>query len=163
MDLFNNPANAVFSPCRIYRYELWRRWGYGGYAMFIGLNPSTADEIQDDPTVRRCIRYAKAWGFDALCMTNIFAYRATDPRDMKAASDPIGGTENDRTLLERASEAGVVVAAWGTHGTFNGRGEAVRALLRDCNLHYLRQTQDGHPSHPLYLPADLTPIQWGLK
>lgn len=125
--------------------------------MIIGLNPSTADETSDDPTVRRCIAFARAWGFDALCMTNLFAYRATDPHDMKQATEPIG-EENDATLRTMARRAGVVVAAWGTHGTHLGRDRAVRAAL--SSLHCLRLTKHGSPAHPLYLPASLRPQRW---
>ena len=113
-------CSAELSPCRTYRYTLTRRWGAGSYAMFIGLNPSTADETQDDPTIRRCIAFAKAWGHDALVMTNLFAFRATDPADMKRDPEPVG-TYNDWMLLTNAHLAGVVVAAWGTNGTFMGR------------------------------------------
>lgn len=125
--------------------------------MFIGLNPSTADEVQDDPTVRRCIRYAQSWGYGALCMANIFAYRATDPRIMMEAADPVG-PDNDYQLVELAARASVIIAAWGVHGTFQGRGDAVRSMLP--NLHYLRLTKDGSPAHPLYLPRTLVPIAW---
>jgi hypothetical protein len=125
--------------------------------MFIGLNPSTADETQDDPTIRRCIGFARAWGFDGLCMANLFAYRATEPADMKNAVDPIG-CENDSALSSWAHDAGVVVAAWGAHGTYKGRDQSVRLLVP--GLHYLRLTKDGHPGHPLYLPASLRPVAW---
>lgn len=125
--------------------------------MFVGLNPSTADETQDDPTIRRCIAYAKAWGFDALCMTNLFAYRATQPEDMLAQEDPIG-VDNDAHLVALAATAGVVVAAWGTHGVHLGRDASVRAAL--SNLHFLKLTHSGQPGHPLYLPKTLTPIPW---
>lgn len=125
--------------------------------MFVGLNPSTADEVKNDPTVSRCISYARSWGYGGLCMTNIFAFRATDPKVMKAHPDPIG-TENDRYLATLAAEAGIVVAAWGTHGTHLGRGEAVRQLIP--GLCCLRQTQEGHPNHPLYLPKTLIPRPW---
>ena len=152
-------SDALLSPCRTYRYDLWRKWlGGNGYVMFVGLNPSTADETQDDPTIRRCVAFAKAWGYAGLCMTNLFAYRATDPRDMMRASDPVGPL-NDEILCGRAEGADVVVAAWGVHGTFGGRQRAVRAALP--KLHYLRLTKDGHPGHPLYLPKTLAPVAWG--
>lgn len=149
---------AVFSPCRRYRYTLWREWfGGEGFAMVIGLNPSTADEVQDDPTVRRCIAYAKSWGYAGLCMTNLFAFRATDPQDMKAVRDPIG-PDNDRHLLDCSRQAGIVVAAWGEHGVHLDRAAAVTQLLGD--LHYLRMNQSGQPGHPLYLPKALRPVRW---
>lgn len=128
-----------------------------GLAMFIGLNPSTADETEDDPTIRRCIAFSKAWGYNGLCMSNLFAFRATDPAVMLAESDPIG-PENDVHLLEMARRAGIVIAAWGMPGSHRGRDVAVRNLVP--NLHYLRLTKDGHPGHPLYLPGSLTPVIW---
>ena len=149
---------TIFSPCRQYRYTLWREWiGGEGYAMFIGLNPSTADETQDDPTIRRCIGYAKAWGYGALCMTNLFAYRATEPTVMLATAEPVG-IENDKHLRRCAEQASVVIAAWGCDGVHMNRAAHVRALLPD--LHYLRLTKGAHPGHPLYLPAKLQPIKW---
>ncbi len=152
---------TIFSPCRAYRYTLWREWiGGEGYAMFVGLNPSTADETQDDPTIRRCIGYAKSWGYAGLCMTNIFAYRATQPEDMKAVADPVG-PENDQYLQRIAAGAGVIVAAWGVHGTHQGRDSAVRRLLPA--LHCLKLTKDGHPGHPLYLPKTLRPVMLGAE
>lgn len=146
---------ADFSPCRTWRYTLWRRWDDSkSFAQFIGLNPSTADETQDDPTVRRCINFAKAWGFGGMCMTNLFGFRATDPRDMKRVADPVG-PENDRWLREIAGSAGVVVAAWGCHGTHLSRDRKVLAFLPQVSI--LALTKDGHPKHPLYLPGDLRP------
>lgn len=150
---------TIFSTCRTYRYTLWREWiGGDGYAMFIGLNPSTADESTDDPTIRRCIAFAKSWGYAGLCMANLFAFRATDPKAMLKASDPVG-PDNDSYLQRLSQGAGVVIAAWGAHGTHNGRDRTVRALI--TNLHYLRLTKDGHPGHPLYLPGDLRPAVLG--
>lgn len=155
-------SKATFSPCRRYRYTLWRSWaglfgGGKGYAMFVGLNPSTADETLDDPTIRRCIAFARSWGYDGLCMANLFAFRATDPADMLAQADPVG-EENDRYLQECAAGAGIVIAAWGCHGTHRGRDRQVRAML--TKLHYLRLTAAGHPGHPLYLPGDLRTVLW---
>jgi hypothetical protein len=153
-------AWANFSPCRRYRYDLWRKWPdspevrHNGYVLFIGLNPSTADETNDDPTIRRCIAFARAWGYSGLCMANLFAFRATAPADMLAEHDPIG-PENDEYLLRLASQALLVVAAWGTNGTHLQRDARVKNLLPD--LHYLRLTKDGHPGHPLYLPKTLLP------
>lgn len=152
----NTSGSAHFSPCRTYRYSLTRRWNDGLTAMFIGLNPSTADETNDDPTVRRCIGYAKAWGYGGLVMTNLFAYRATKPADMMAAEDPIG-PENDAQLRGAADAAGIVVAAWGAKGSHRLRGAAVRAMLP--RLHYLRLTQAGQPQHPLHLPKGLRPLE----
>lgn len=152
-------SETRFSDDRVYRYVLKRAWGsqFGRYVQFIGLNPSTADETQDDPTIRRCINYAKAWGYDGLVMTNIFAFRATDPRVMRAHPEPIGPA-NQATLIDVNWYADLSVACWGAHGEFMGRGEAVRAALKD--LHVLKLTKDGHPGHPLYLRSDLSPVAW---
>ena len=125
--------------------------------MFIGLNPSTADEKNDDPTIRRCISYAKAWGYDGLCMANIFAFKATEPKVMLSEMDPVG-PDNDRYLVELADKASLVIAAWGTLGGHMDRANKVRSMID--GLHYLRLTKDGHPGHPLYLPKNLSPTEW---
>lgn len=125
--------------------------------MFIGLNPSTADETLDDPTIRRCIGYAKDWGYGGLLMTNIFAYRSTDPRGLLTVEDPIG-PDNDKALLKCFLEVDLAIAAWGVHGTLVERDKRVRELL--APLHYLRLTKAGHPAHPLYLPKALKPMLW---
>jgi len=127
---------------------------------FLGLNPSTADETQDDPTVRRCLGYAKQWGYGRMVMLNIFAFRATDPRVMKAAPDPVG-PENDRYLLEASRRAHLVVAAWGNHGAFRGRSKRVVEMLRQAGveLRCLKLTGQGEPGHPLYLPKNLQPVR----
>lgn len=147
---------TLFSPFREYRYTLYREWSPGDKVVqFICLNPSTADEVKNDPTVTRCINYAKSWGYTGMCMTNIFAFRATDPGVMKAQPEPVG-EENDHYLSLIARQSEIVVAAWGTHGAYRNRGQQVKQLIQD--LHCLRITKDGHPSHPLYLPKNLVPI-----
>lgn len=148
---------AYISACGHYRYSLWRQWAPGPQVMFIGLNPSIADAMLDDPTIRRCIGFARAWGYTGLMMTNLFAWRATEPRDMLAADDPVG-PDNDRILQVSYSKAALTVAAWGAHGTHGDRHSAIRAMLP--NLHYLRMTKGGHPGHPLYLPSSLRPVEW---
>ena len=149
---------CAWSPCRRYRYVLWRLWGSGARpAMFIGLNPSTADETQDDPTVRRCKAFARSWGCDSLIMTNLFAWRATDPREMKAADQPVG-SENDDWLYQLAERAHVRVAAWGVHGLWLERAMQVAAVLPD--LECLGRTKDGHPRHPLYLAGTTQLEPW---
>lgn len=152
--------DCIFSECRRYRYT-WTapRWSDKPYAQFIGLNPSTADESASDPTIRRCLRFARDWGYGGLVMTNLFAWRATQPADMKASDHPVG-PENDHWLQQIARDAGIVVAAWGTHGAHLGRDIAVRRLLP--SLSQLRLSKDGHPWHPLYLPASLLPQPWSL-
>jgi len=118
--------SAVFSPCRTWRYVLERVWWPRDQhrVPFLGLNPSTADEIEDDPTVRRCLGYAKQWGFGGMIMLNIFAFRATNPRVMKAAADPVG-PDNDGCLTTVANRVTLVVAAWGNDGAFRGRSREV--------------------------------------
>lgn len=149
------PSGAIFSPCRKYRYLLWRYWGPGrAFAHFCALNPSTADETADDPTIRREIAFAKRFGADGLIKTNLFAFRATDPRDMKACSEPIGPL-NDDWIYEAATVSCVDVAAWGVHGTHMGRDMVVRGMC--INWKCLGVTKDGHPKHPLYLKSD-TPL-----
>lgn len=150
-------TGAVFSANRKYRFELWRRWSSGPFCMFLCLNPSTADETLNDPTVTRCINFAKAWGFGAFVMTNIFAFRATDPRVMKAEADPIG-FGNDDTINRLARKAGIVVAGWGVHGAHLDRGLDVAAMLPPGMLKCLGYTKDGDPRHPLYLRADSRPL-----
>lgn len=150
---------AKFSPCRRYRYELWRTWDDSApCAVFIGLNPSTADETQDDPTIRRCMRFARDWGFGRLCMLNLFAIRETDPKKMMLAEDPVGKL-NDATLNRMTVGARMVVAAWGVHGEHMNRGNAVRRMLTG-RLHHLGLTKAGHPKHPLYLKASTRPSLW---
>lgn len=149
---------ADLSVCREYRYALWREWaGCKGYVLFICLNPSTADESKDDPTSKRCIAFAKAWGYSGMCIANLFAYRATNPMDMKLAPDPVG-PDNDHFLRTWASQSQLVVAAWGAHGSFKGRDKHVKHMLGHMSC--LHVTKDGHPGHPLYLPAALKPVRW---
>lgn len=106
----------------------------------------------------RCINFAKSWGYGGVCMTNLFAYRATDPKDMKAQNDPIGA-DNDIWLNKLANDAGIVVAAWGNDGSYLGRSNMVVEMLP--NLHYLKMNKSGEPAHPLYLKADLIPVLMG--
>ena len=123
-------STALYSPCQNYRYTLTRVWNPDGpKALFVMLNPSTATEVQNDPTVERCERRARALGFGAFRVCNIFAYRATDPRVMRAQADPVG-PGNDAAIAESALWADRIVCAWGTHGAHLGRGPAVEALLR---------------------------------
>ncbi len=153
---------AVYSDCERYRYELTRIWEpAGGRALFVMLNPSTATEVQNDPTVERCERRARALGFGAFRVTNIFAWRATDPRDMRAAADPVG-PENDAAILAGADWADRIICAWGAHGEHLGRGPQVEALLRATGhpLFHLGLTRAGHPKHPLYISYARQPEPW---
>lgn len=152
-------TNAKLSDCRTYRYALWRIWDESKpYAMFIGLNPSTADETEDDPTIRRCVAFARDWGYGGLCMANLFAFRATNPGDMMQAQDPVG-PDNDEWLKKLSCDAGVVVAAWGNGGSYLGRSQKV--LFDFPNLMCLKQNQSGEPVHPLYQPGSSVPKAMG--
>ena len=149
---------ADFSPNRLYRYGLYRIWDRAlKPAMIIGLNPSTADERLNDPTVRRCLRLAKDLGYGGLIMTNAFAFRATNPKMLKSIDDPVG-PENDAWLLKLSQRARIVIAAWGNHGAINGRGQQIRRLLP--SLQHFGLTSRGEPKHPLYLPANMKPQPW---
>lgn len=155
-------AGAAFSACRRWRTLLWRRWDAGAAAAnFLMLNPSTADEAVLDPTCSRARDYARRWGYGALLVTNVFAWRATDPGEMKAVPDPVG-RGNDAAILRAATASAIVVCAWGNHGTHRGRSERVLRLLKDAGiaLHVLRLNAGGEPAHPLYLPGTLRPRRW---
>lgn len=159
-DLFGEEyeATAVLSEDKKYRYQLARQWAKKGKTIaFICLNPSTADASTDDPTVRRCIRYAKNCGGARLLLGNLFGYRATDPRELKRVADPIG-KENDMWLSKIADISDVIIAAWGLHGTFCQRDVEVLSKFNG-KLSVLHLTKDGYPSHPLYLPRHLTPFK----
>ena len=150
-------SEALFDPSGQYRYWLRRTWDPARAAVnFLMLNPSTADQYQDDPTVARCRRYAERWGFGTLIVTNIFAYRSTDPHALYTLDDPVG-PENDRYLLQAAAAAALRIAAWGTHGALHHRHTAVLTLLAAYPLAALGTTQHGFPRHPLYLRADARP------
>lgn len=150
-------SDAVLSECRTYRYVLRRGWDSGeGQMAFIGLNPSTADEKANDPTVRRCISFAQAWGFRSMAMLNLFAYRATKPGDMRSAVDPVG-PGNDEWILSVARESKLIVACWGV-GCFNGRDRKVVKIIRGLPLRCFGLTAEGHPKHPLYLRKDATAV-----
>lgn len=146
-------TGALFSPCRTWRYALWRSWSAGSRVAFIGVNPSTADEHQDDPTIRRCIGFAKHWGYDGLVMLNLFAYRTPYPSVMKVFQDPIG-PDNDSAIERLASACSLRIAAWGVNGTFLGRDETVKHMMTRIGkpLSCLGRTAAGHPRHPLYVP-----------
>jgi hypothetical protein len=155
-------ATATYDPSGAYRFRLSRVWDPGrGRCVFVMLNPSTATAVRLDRTVARCVRFAQAWGFGALEVVNVFAYRATDPRTMKAQSDPVGAG-NDHALVAAGAAADLVVAAWGTHAAHGGREGQVRARFADVgvDLRCLRVTKKGHPGHPLYVRANTVPVPY---
>ena len=153
-------GSAVFSLDRVYRYQLRRTWGNSGsHATWIMLNPSTADALEDDPTIRRCTAFTKAWGLDGLIVVNLFALRATDPRELRGHPDPVGPA-NDRWIAEALHSSSVVVAAWGAHPLAEKRTDQVTAIVaeRAGYASCLGVTKDGYPLHPLargksYVPA----------
>lgn len=167
LSLFGGPLakTATFSPDRVYRYTLTRHWGEvpGKRILWIALNPSTADEKVDDNTIRREIGFSRDWGYDGLVKVNLFAFRATLPRDLVASTDPVG-EENDLAIVQSARECDRLVAAWGSHGGFLDRDDAVMNLLerdlgKKAELWCLGLTdpkppEKRRPRHPLYLSAD---------
>jgi hypothetical protein len=166
-------SGAELSPCGRYRFVLWRSWSNVGIPAnavnFVMLNPSTADAEEDDPTIRRCVGYAKAWGYGGLIVTNLYPLRATDPRQLKTEDQPegprIGGAilgkpflENDMHIKGYARRAKLVVCGWGNHGR-GEHAERMLAMIRDVGQvpHCLALTGSGQLSHPLYLRSDLKP------
>jgi hypothetical protein len=165
--LSDDRKGAVFGSDRVtgserkYRYRLWRRWDSAKPTLaFIMLNPSTADETTDDPTVRRCIGYAREWGYGTLLVGNIFGVRETDPANLYDYFDPVG-PENDDHLKEIVADAEKTIVAWGANGRLGNRGRRVAELL-DADLHALDTTKAGHPAHPLYQPADIEAEPWSV-
>lgn len=161
-------ANAVESWADIsedgrYRYVLGRCWDEAlPECVFIMLNPSTADASQDDPTIRRCINFAKSFGCGSLLVGNLYAYRATDPRDLFRAVEPTGGARNDAVLTELLSRGAVAVAAWGVHPKAARVAEVLRLPGAD-GLTALATTKDGAPRHPLYVPGTASPMAWSWR
>lgn len=150
---------ALYSDCGTYRYGLRRCWDAGAPGLlFVMLNPSTADERRNDPTIERCERRARALGAGRLLIANLFAFRATRPGDLKAAKAPVG-PDNDALLQDWHGQADMTLAAWGVHGVHLDRAAQVLALLPGP-LHHLGLTQQGHPRHPLYVPYARAPQLW---
>lgn len=147
-------SGAQISPCEKYRFSLWRVWNESlPHIAFVGLNPSTADATQDDPTIRRCRGFAKSHGFGAMTMLNLWAYRATDPKDI---SGRVTNEEeiNLDTISRIVTGVARVCAVWGSHPMAFARQDAVLPLAPQWWV--LRQNRDGMPGHPLYLPNSST-------
>jgi len=142
-----------------YRYSLARRWGGGARALFVMLNPSTADDVGDDPTIRRCIGFARRWRCGALEIVNLYALRATYPEDLFAHDAPVGPA-NDDAIADAATRAQTIVVAWGAHARDAERVERVLELLRDRPLQCLGTNRGGTPRHPLYLPRTSRRRPW---
>lgn len=147
--------DAILSEDRKYRYILSRTWDETKpTVLFIGLNPSTADENEDDPTIRRCINFAKSWGYDGLIMANLFAFRTTNPQGLYSEKNPVG-SENDYYIKKFANKSEKIIACWGNHGRFNNRSQIVYELVD--SLHCLDTNKSGEPKHPLYIRSDAKP------
>jgi len=151
-------SSADISDDGLYRYALYRRLSMGERTvLFVGLNPSTADASVDDPTIRRCAGFARAWGFDWLYMGNLMAWRATDPKQLPADDLTAAGARNQEALTWMMQRAEVVVAAWGQHKLHGYAQQLARKVLALPHAHCLGQTKDGSPKHPLYLRS-ATPL-----
>lgn len=158
-------GDAKFSDDELYRYWLKRSWGPNPkYVNFIMLNPSTADASINDPTITRCIGFAKDWHFHRLEVTNIFGLRSTEPKNLKVVDDPMGD-DNDFYIVETALSADLIIAAWGTHGVLNDRGIKVLKILKNKGrvVHHLGLTKDGLPKHPLYLKKVTKPEEYDFN
>lgn len=167
MDFTSGRGGALFSPCKRYRYTLWRKISdvelMPRAVNFLMLNPSTADETDNDATIERCERRAKMWGFDVLIVTNLFAWRSTDPAALKKIEDPVGPDNDYHIVHEAKMGAALVVCAWGNHGAINGRADHVTRLLREAGVPLTclkRSEKTGQPAHPLYLKYDAKPVLW---
>lgn len=149
--------SASFDSSGLYRYSLSRIWDREKPLLgFIMLNPSTADAAEDDPTLRRTMGFARDWGFGGVEQVNLFAFRATDPEELKVCPDPIGPA-NDDFIFDLAERADKLVAAWGAHGSFLDRDMQVLTYLASYKLYCLEKTKEGHPKHPLYIKKDCEP------
>ena len=177
LDLFSNEvetpvcvlprvtSSAFISECGQYRYELRRTWDESKpKVMFIMLNPSTADADIDDPTIRRCIAFAKSWNYGGILVGNLFAYRATEPKTLLTVTDPIG-KENITHLKVLSFESDIIVCAWGNSKIVERLGKKLGSDYKPLSeilgrLFYLELANDGTPKHPLYLKGDLKPVRF---
>lgn len=152
--------SAHISDCEKYRYALWRTWDKNlEYCTWVMLNPSTADADNDDPTIIRCMNYAKAWGYGGILVVNLFSFRATSPKDMKKATNPVCPDYSDDIEDALEWENFPVICAWGNHGSHRGRDKEVLEIIRQHTQPLcLKVTKAGQPVHPLYQPKDLKPI-----
>jgi hypothetical protein len=157
-------SQAVYSPCETYRYLLVRTWGNADdIANFLMLNPSTATELKNDPTLARCQRRSVAWGMGGFAVTNAYALRSTDPKGLRRVEDPVGPL-NDQYIIYMAQRAKRLILAWGRHATFQQRGAQVLELLEREGLlgkaEVLALNDDGSPAHPLMLGYNVQPVPW---
>lgn len=163
-DLSGANSAAIYSKDEIYRYALRRRWKESaGRVAFVMLNPSTATELQNDPTVARCQKRAIQMGYGAVEVVNIFALRSTDPKNLYKHPDPVGKW-NDEIIMDAVEHSRMIVCAWGSHGNLRGRGKEVLQMILAAKreIHVLRVNDDGQPGHPLYLGYDCIPQLYEL-
>jgi len=157
-------GNALISDCKKYRYMLSRTWSQTNTTrvLWVMLNPSTADASIDDPTIGRCIGYSKAWGYGGLFVGNLYAYRATDPKDLWMATERRGedirGPDNDQWLCKMAPVSNLIVAAWGAHADPQRARGVARLLAGFQDVHCIGRTKAAQPLHPLYKSKDLKPV-----
>ena len=151
---------ANISKDKIYRYTLSRTWdSTKPTVLFIGLNLSIADENIDDPTITRCINFAKDWGYGTLLMANLFAFRSTYPKEIYLIDDPIG-KDNDHYILECVKQSDLIIACWGNNGTYMDREKIIKELVP--NLYCLQKNKNGTPHHSLRLSRDINPIPFNF-
>lgn len=156
MNLFEDNG-ATFSPCRSYRYELHRIWDLGkGIVMFIGLNPSTANEATNDPTIKRVEGMVRCWGYGGFYMMNLFAIVSADPKVLKTHPNPLG--DNDGWIEKIAAKCCMVVFAWGNFKEARERSKKVIEMFPDA--HALFINKNGSPKHPLYCRKDTQPVKY---
>ena len=159
--------DATFSADRKYRYVLDRVWDQSGKLVtFIMLNPSIADEVVDDPTIKRCITFAKEWGYGRLRVVNLYTYRSTDPKDLEQVDDPVGH-DNDDAIRAAVGEAELVVCAWGNNVSLVDKGQSrIQEVLEMIRQHGETPYRLGsltvkcNPRHPLYLSTDIERVPW---
>ncbi|MBC7971764.1 MAG: DUF1643 domain-containing protein [Verrucomicrobia bacterium] len=154
-------TGAEFDATGRYRYLLWRSWDEQAARVgFVMLNPSRADAVVNDPTIRRCLGFARSWGYGALEVVNLFAYCTAQPTELRQVADPIG-RENDRYLANLVQRVDHIILAWGNGGCLQSRDRAVMALWGDrASIYCLGTTRLGQPKHPLYLRRDVPPSPW---
>lgn len=147
-----------------YRYLLWREWNSSNKTVsFIMLNPNSADAQTNDPTITRCINFARSWGYGRLEVVNLFAYRTSKPSLLKQVVEPIG-KDNDRYVIESVERSARVILAWGNHGVWRKQDLYVLQLLKNHNhLYSFGITKRGCPRHPLYLRSTIKPQRYGIK
>lgn len=155
-------SGAIFSPCERYRYRLWREWDTTkDGCCFVMLNPSTATETLNDPTIRRCIEFSKRWGYGRVEIVNLFGLRSTDPRGLREVADPVG-PDNIKAIVDAVKISERAILAWGRHGAYLERGPD---MMEKMEIFYptkgyaLMMNGDGSPRHPLYVSYSVEPIK----